>query len=136
MPTIMEQPYPMEFVQQGDRILLRMEEYDTVRTIHMSDKVVPSSLPGHRLGRSVGRWDGKTLVVQTDGITWPHLDSSGTPLSPKARLVERFTTTPDGARLEYSLTVTDPQFLARAVELKRSWVARPNESVKPYNCGK
>jgi hypothetical protein len=134
MPTIMEQPYPMEFVQQKDSILLRMEEYDTVRTIHMSDKVKQGSLPKQRLGRSTGRWEDKTLVVKTDGITWPWLDTSGTPLSPAASLVERFTPTPDGTRLQYSLVITDPQVLTQPIELKRSWVARPNESVKPYNC--
>ena len=35
MPTIMEQPYPLEFEDQGDRIEVRMEEYDTLRAIHM-----------------------------------------------------------------------------------------------------
>jgi hypothetical protein len=135
MPTIMEQPYPMEFVRQKDAILLRMEEYDTVRTIHMSDKVARASLPKGLLGRSTGKWEESTLVVRTDGVTWPYLDASGTPLSPGATLVERFTPSADGARLHYSLTITDPQFLTAPVELKRSWVARPNESVKPYNCG-
>ena len=136
MPTIMEQPYPIEFVRLKDTILLRMEEYDTVRTIYMTDKVAPSSLPTHRLGRSMGRWDGNTLVVKTDGIAWPYLDPNGTPLSPAATLLERFTPAADGTRLEYSVLVTDPKFLARPLELKRSWVARPNESVKPYNCGR
>jgi hypothetical protein len=48
--------------------------------------------------------------------------------------VERFTPTPDGTRLQYSVVITDPKFLTAPVELKRSWVARANESVKPYNC--
>jgi hypothetical protein len=136
MPTIMEQPYPLEFVRLKDTIELRMEEYDTLRTIHMSDKVVPSSLPTHRLGRSTGRWEGSTLVVKTDGIIWPYIDPLGTPLSPAATLVERFTPTADGTRLQYSVVITDPKFLTRPVELKRSWVARPNESVKPYDCAR
>jgi hypothetical protein len=136
MPTIMEQPYPLEFVQQKDIILLRMAEYDTVRTIYMSDKVAQGSLPKHRLGRSIGGWEEKSLVVKTDGITWPYIDPRGTPLSPAASLVERFTPTPDGTRLEYSIVITDPESLTEPVELKRSWVARPNEAVKPYNCGR
>jgi hypothetical protein len=135
MPTIMEQPYPLQFVREGDVIRLRMEEYDTVRTIHMSEKLKRESLQRHRLGRSTGRWEGSTLVVTTDGIVWPYLDPSGTPLSPAAMLVERFTPTPDGTRLQYSLVITDPENLTAPVELKRSWVARPNESVKPFRCG-
>jgi hypothetical protein len=136
MPTIMEQPYPMEFVRQKDAILLRMEEYDTVRTIYMSDKVSRASLPKGLLGRSTGKWEGASLAVRTDGVTWPYLDTTGTPLSPGATLVERFTPRADGARLHYTLTITDPEFLTAPVELKRSWVARPNDAVKPYNCGK
>lgn len=136
MPTIMEQPYPLEFVRLKDTIELRMEEYDTVRTIYMSNKVVSSSLPKHRLGRSTGHWEGNSLIVTTDGITWPYIDPSGTPLSPAATLVERFTPTADGTRLQYSVVITDPKFLTGPVELQRSWVARPNESVKPYECSR
>ncbi|MGD2167936.1 MAG: DUF6152 family protein, partial [Gammaproteobacteria bacterium] len=35
MPVIMEQPYPMEFTDAGDRVLLHIEEYDQVRTIYL-----------------------------------------------------------------------------------------------------
>jgi hypothetical protein len=38
MPLIMEQPYPMEFIDEDDEILLRLEEYDTVRRIAMADR--------------------------------------------------------------------------------------------------
>jgi hypothetical protein len=77
-----------------------------------------------------------TLVVTTDGITWPYLDPRGTPLSPLASLVERFTPSSDGTHLLYSVVITDPKYLTEPVELKRAWVARPNESVQPYSCGR
>ena len=38
----MGQPFPIEFVDRGDTILLRLEEYDAVRTIY---------LPGARSAR-------------------------------------------------------------------------------------
>ncbi|MCP4247164.1 MAG: hypothetical protein GY778_08950, partial [bacterium] len=52
MPTIMEQPYPIQFVQDGDNIVLRMEEYDTVRTIHMgeAETAPPRALLGYSRG--------------------------------------------------------------------------------------
>ncbi len=71
----------------------------------------------------------------TDGIAWPFLEYTGTPLSPESSLVEHFTPSADGMRLSYSVVVTDPQYLTTSVTLTRSWVARPNESVKPYKCG-
>jgi hypothetical protein len=134
MPTIMEQPYPLEFVKRGDRILLRMEEYDTVRTIHMARDADLKSLRSNPLGVSTGQWEGETLVVRTDRITWPHLDPFGVPLGSGAALVERFTPSADGSRLEYSLTITSPQVFTEPVELKRNWFWRPQEKVRPYRC--
>jgi len=134
MPTIMEQPYPIEFVNKGEVILLRMEEYDTVRTINMAPNAKVDSLPKTLLGRSKGRWEGDTLVVTTSRIDWPYLDPSGIPQGPSSTIVERITPTSDGTRLNYTMTITDPATFTEPLELKRSWVWRPGETVKPYNC--
>jgi hypothetical protein len=134
MPTIMEQPYPLEFVKKGDTILLRLEEYDTVRTIVMTPDAKFDALPKTRLGRSKGTWDGETLVVTTDRIDWPYFDPSGIPQGPSSSIVERFTPTADGTRLSYTMTITDAATFSAPVELKRSWVWRSGETVKPYNC--
>ena len=134
MPTIMEQPYPMDFLRKGDDILLRLEEYDTVRTIVMKPDAKFNALPKTLLGRSKGQWEGETLVVTTDRIDWAYIDSSGIPQGPTSSIVERFTPTPDGTRLGYTMTITDPATFTTPVELKRSWVWRPDETVKPYDC--
>ena len=133
MPTIMEEPYPIQFVDKGDVILLRLEEYDTVRSIEMKGRRV-ATLPKTRLGHSVGHWEGKTLVVETSRIDWPYLDPSGVPLGPNAALVERFTPSEDGSRLSYALDITDADTFTQPIELKRGWVWRPGEAVRPYNC--
>jgi len=133
MPTIMEQPYPIEFVNKGDTIQLRLEEYDSVRTISMAANSKVDALPKTLLGRSTGRWEGGTLVVTTSRIDWPYLDPSGIPQGPSSRIVERFTPSNDGTRLNYTMTITDPATFTAPLELKRSWVWRPGESVKPYN---
>src|SRR5262249_807015 len=64
-PLIMISPLPMEFSKKGDTIVMRLEEYDSVRTIHMNPKdVAPEK---HTLfGYSRGHWEGATLVVETD----------------------------------------------------------------------
>src|SRR5215813_2900917 len=46
-PLIMISPLPMEFTRRGDTIVMRLEEYDTVRTIHMNPKDVAP--PAHTL---------------------------------------------------------------------------------------
>ena len=71
MPIIMEQPFPLEFVDQGDQILLRIEEYDLARTIHMVADT-PEETERSSLGFSTGRWDGTALVVTTTRIGWQY----------------------------------------------------------------
>src|SRR5688572_2956635 len=134
MPTIMEQPYPIEFVNKGNTILLRMEEYDTVRTISLAPDAKFDSLPKALLGRSKGRWEGDTLVVTTDRIDWPYLDPSVVPQGPASSIVERFTPSADGTRLSVTMTITDRATFTEPLELKRAWVWRPTETVKPYDC--
>ena len=134
MPTIMEQPYPLEFVKKGDTILLRMEEYDTVRTIVMTPDAKFDALPKTLLGRSKGKWEGETLVVSTDRIDWAYLDPSGIPQGPSSSIVERFTPSPDGTRLVLEMVVTDADTFTEPITLQRTWVWRRGETVKPYNC--
>ena len=87
-----------------------MEEYDSVRTIHMNGEAASRAEPGSIFGRSRGEWDGDTLVVMTAGVEgWPHFDKRGVPQSDAMTFVERFTPSEDGSRLDYSIEVDGPQ---------------------------
>lgn len=131
MPTIMEQPYPMQIVERGDTIVLQIEEYDTQRVVHMGAANAP--VPGP-LGYSVGRFEGTTLVVTTTQSTWGNFDSVGIPLSQDAVLTERFTPSVDGATLHYTLTVTDAATFSAPVELAKQWIWRPEVQLGKYEC--
>ncbi|WP_428100189.1 DUF6152 family protein [Candidatus Rariloculus sp.] len=132
-PLIMITPLPIEFVREGDDIVMRIEEYDSIRRIHMSpDAVAP---PGHTLmGFSRGRWEGTTLVVETDRIAAGYFDHHGVPQSDQIRTVERFMPTEAYDRLDYSLTTTDPVNFAEPFTLARYFVWKPENSVHPYEC--
>jgi hypothetical protein len=133
MPDIMNQPFPIEFVDREDTILLRIEEYDTVRTIHLRAGASAQAQPETALGYSTGRWEGPTLVIDTSRINAAqYVNQLGVPLGKGARLLERFTPSADGGRLLYSLTITAPDSLTKPVEQKRSWV--PGDRVMPYSC--
>ena len=133
MPAIIRQPFPIEFVDRGDTIELKMEEYDTRRTIHLR-AAAAADVPRTPLGYSTGRWEGSTLVVETTRLNEPYLNNIGAPMSPAAKLVERFAPSTDGSRLNYTLVITDPDSLTAPIEGKRSWVWRPGEKVMPFNC--
>ncbi|HSC16396.1 MAG TPA: DUF6152 family protein [Gammaproteobacteria bacterium] len=134
MPRVMSQPPPMELVDRGHFIQLRLEEYDMTRTFHLADAADPATQPRTLLGYSVGRWDGTTLVVETTRVSAPYLNAAGVPIGSNARFVERFTPAADGSRLEYTLDVTDPDSLTAPAQFRRTWVWRPGEQVLPFNC--
>jgi len=134
MPYLMEQPYPIEFAKDGGDIVLKLEEYDTVRHIAMTAVPDPAKRNAPRLGKSTGRWDGSVLVVETTDIDYPHFDGRGIPLARGARLEERFTLNADGSRLDYTMKVTDPASFTEPVSLTKQWEWRPGEQVRPYAC--
>jgi hypothetical protein len=123
----------MKFDDKGSTILLRLEEYDTIRTIHLSDG---SQAPKTKtvLGYSVGHWEGETLVVTTTNISWPYI-TDGVRQGPASRIEEKFAVTPDGKRLTDNLTIADPTTFTKPAVLKRAWVWRASERLNPYQCG-
>jgi uncharacterized protein DUF6152 len=134
MTYLMEQPYPIEFVKDGDDIVLKLEEYDTVRHIAMTAAPTSSKHNEPRLGRSTGHWERGVLVVETTNIDYPHFDGRGIPLAPGARVEERFTLNADGSRLDYTMKVTDSATFTEPVTLAKQWEWRPGEQVRPYAC--
>lgn len=134
MPRVMGQPYPIEFDDDGDSIVLRIELYDTARRIWLEPNQQTEEDARSILGHSVGRWEGETLMVETTRVSWPYFDQSGVPLSADAVITERFTPSSDGSRLDYALTVTDPETFTEPVTLTKYWTWRPNEQVRPFDC--
>ena len=133
MPLIMITPAPVEFVREGDLILMRMEEYDARRTIHMNPAAEPPAEPS-QMGFSRGRFEGETLVVDTSGIRAQVFDPDGVPQSEQIRLVERFTPNADYTRLDYRISVTDPVYFTATFELSRYFVWKPEMTVQAYDC--
>lgn len=132
-PLIMMTPFPSEFVDLGDTIELRMEEYDALRTIHMnSNAVAPAE---HTMfGFSRGHWEGTTLVVETDHISAGYFGPTGEPQSDQITIVERFMPSADYERMDYRLTVTDPVYYTETFELTKYFLWLPYRQVNPYEC--
>ena len=132
-PTMMPNPYPIEFVNQGETILIRFEEWDGTRTIHMSD--AGSQQPARSsMGYSAGRWEGRDLVIETTDIDWPYIDDLGTPQSEDVHITERFTLTEDGAALHWEAQITDPINFTRPVVMDGNYIWISNGEIRPYNC--
>lgn len=135
MPVAMDSPFPIAFEEGDGQILLRIEQWDGLRTIHMESGTAGEDPVDSLMGHSLGRWEGQTLVVETTHMSWPHVDEFGTPKSDAYSLVERFTFSEDNTALSWEATATDsatyvgPAFLGSVGYI---WV--PGEEIKPYNC--
>ena len=134
MPALMVTPYPVEIVDNGDVILMRFEEEDATRSIHMNPDAAKLADFDPAYGFSRGRWEGATLVVETDSINAPYFDYEGTPQSPQAHYVERFELSSDASRLDYRITVSDPETFTASFDLTRYFVWRPELVVNSYDC--
>ena len=124
----------MEFIDRGDEILVRLEEYDTVREIHLNADPT-ASVESSILGYSEGRWEGETLVVATTDLNWSYsIGQNGLPQSDDVTLTERFTVNEDGSRLHYEITIVDPYTFTEPLTLAKHWVYIPGDEVLPFEC--
>jgi hypothetical protein len=85
----------------------------TYRQIFLDGRTLESSPNPSWMGYSVGRWDGDTLVVESDGFnarTW--LDHDGHPHTEALRTTERYRRRNVG-NLEVDVTFSDPGAYAR-----------------------
>ena len=120
-----------------DRIDLRYGEWDALRTIYLDGRSRPEKQPATALGHSLGRWDGKALIVETTGITanlimLPDLGSMGEH-SDRLRIVERYTRSADGATLHLTATLDDPVSFQQPLVLNKIWRWAPDQQITPYD---
>jgi hypothetical protein len=110
-PRAFGTPYPAEFIQHRDRIIVIFEGGGHVwREIYMDGRPHPQgdALNPTYFGHSVGHWEGDTLVVDTVGFnekTW--IDFNGHMHTNQLHTIERITR-PNLDTLHYEATIDDP----------------------------
>jgi hypothetical protein len=130
-------PLPLQIEQHDDRVLLRYEYWNAVRTVFLDGRVPPDDSERSRLGHSVGRYEGNTLVVETT-----HLEPSmtGIPtekpvmLSPDARVVERYTLADDNETLDLTLEIIDAANFTRPYQNYRRMLLAPGWTLDTFEC--
>jgi len=86
------------------------------------------------MGYSVGRWDGDTLIVESNGYndqTW--LTREGLPHTEQLRITERYTRTSYG-RMQLEITYEDPGTFTEPVQAVVDLVHRPDGSMLEVIC--
>ncbi|MGI9259631.1 MAG: DUF6152 family protein [Gammaproteobacteria bacterium] len=134
MPAIMQNPLPIEFIDNGATIDLRLNSFGVLRTIHMDDEPGNEAIPLSDLGYSVGQRMGDTLEVRTTRIGWPYLDDNGTPQTTNVEITELFSLVDNNARLNYSQTVTDPESFLEPVTTTWYWADIGEDQLEYTGC--
>jgi hypothetical protein len=133
MPSMLDQPYPIEFVDEGERIIMRIEEWNGRRTIHMSNSS-PQEGIGTVYGHSRGRWEGNALVIETTGIGYPYYNDAGVPLTRNSVVTERYAISADGRRMDWSATTVDPTLFNGPVVIAGWAVWAPAIAIRTFEC--
>jgi hypothetical protein len=117
-PRMFTLPHITKFVQTRKLLLLINEYNASYRQIFMDGRALPLDPQPSWNGYSTAKWEGDTLVVQTNGFRddlW--MDMAGTPLTNAATVTERFRR-PNFGTLEIDATVNDPKVYTRPWNLK------------------
>ena len=126
-------PLPMAISQGADRIVIRYEQWQAVRTIYLSPERVSPPNPS-LLGYSVGRFEGNALVVETTGLSANILTTDGVPHSDRLTLLERYSLADDGERLDLEMTLLDPVMFTGPIVLTKAWLRTPDEAILAEAC--
>jgi len=108
--TLSTAPYPIEILQRPERLTMIFDRLGDVRRIFLDGRARPNPLWPTWFGHSLGRWEGKTLVIETLALTKESiLNDGGLPHSEDMRMVERLSlATRDGVQwLSDEITITD-----------------------------
>lgn len=133
-PWQLDLNFPFHIFQSKDRFDILFQEYHGYWEISMNAAKAP---PAGYMGRSIGHWDGNTLVVETTGFKqglW--IDVDGTPVSKDAKLEQRIRKVhTDHWYLEDVFTLYDPTYYTRPWSWVRDYSWRPDMAVMAeYNC--
>ncbi len=130
VPRATYMPYPFHVLQGTSHIMIVYGFAEANRTIHM-DKENPAPPPiDSWMGRSHGRWEGDTLVVEATGFTgqaW--FDRAGNFASDTLRVTERYTPTGPNSMM-YEATLEDPNVFTEPWTIRMPLYRRLEENVR------
>ena len=125
--------FEVKFIQTPSLIAILLQDL-TYRQIHLDGRQLPKDPNPSWMGYSVGRWDGDTLVVETNGFTersW--LDYDGHPHTEALRMTERYRRR-DFGHLDVEVTFDDPGAYTRPWTVSVPLELFPDTELLEYVC--
>jgi hypothetical protein len=128
-----QQPQPRMIYHMKQLILIEYEANYGIRHIYLDGRPLPPQGEPQPwwYGYSVGRWDGDTLVVETNNLRGAEdgpydgwLDVNGSPYSQQAKITERIRR-PTLGHLQIDFTIEDPKAYTKP------WTVRVDQRLVP-----
>jgi hypothetical protein len=126
-PMLMHYPAANRIEVAKDVVRLHVDWMDAERVVYLDGRKPAANAKPTLLGFSTGKWEGKTLVVDTTHFA-EHREGNalGLPSGPRKHLVERFSLSEDRRHLTYEFTLEDPDWLTAPVKQSIQWDYRPD----------
>jgi hypothetical protein len=136
LPRIFGSPYPVQVLNAGTHYVMVFLQDNTPRWVYMDGREAPADQPLSSMGFSTGRWEDRTLVIETTHLSPGWLDGSGYPMSggDGTRLVERWVIAEDALTIARSMTIHDDNYTAPLVRTRGSQRGDPRELVESPPC--
>ena len=136
LPRIFGSPYPVEVLNAGSHYVMVFLQDNTPRRVYMDGRAAPADQPLSSMGFSTGRWEERTLVIETTHLSPGWLDGSGYPMTggDGTRIVERWDVADDGLTIARTMTIHDDAYTAPLVRTRGSQRGNPAELVESPPC--
>ena len=134
VPKIHQTPLPFKILQEPNLVVILYEAFGQYRQIFLDGRPLPADPNPQWFGYSIGKWEGDTLVVQSNGFNgkaW--LDQAGHTTSEALRTTERYHRTAFG-RLEITTTIDDPDVYKKPWTVVQPAVLFPDTDLLEHVC--
>ncbi len=134
MPSMMSVAvYPIEIIQTPKQVTIVAEAFSEVRRVYLDKPQLKiDEVPPGYYGRSVGRWEGDTLVIDTVGIK-ESVQYQRMPHSDQMHIVERMRlVAPD--ILHDQITIEDPVVLEKPYIYTLAYRRMPDYEMVEFVC--
>jgi hypothetical protein len=137
-----QQPQPRMIIQTPKMILIEYEANYGIRHIYLDGRRLPPQGEPQPwwYGYSVGRWEGDTLVVETNNLRGAEdgpydgwLDVNGSPYSREAKFTERFRRLSYG-QMQVDMTVEDAKAYTKPFTVRVDFRVVPEQELIEFVC--
>jgi len=128
--------YPMKIELSDDKVVVRYEFFNTLRTVFMDGRGHPTDAPRAIQGHSVGYWEDEALVIDTR-LFADHRSPflfDGVPSGPGKHVIERYRLSEDGTFATASFFVEDPEYLTEPLKFDLILRYKPNFELQDNEC--